>query len=263
MQSRVAEGLVRALNALAVVTDGVTVTGHEVYGLFLVHLRDVLLIRDELYPLHHVAVEADFPDEAAERIGNVLVHLLRVAGEPVELRARILYLAEVAAESQRIELRAVAHCTVELCHDRCCGVPAEDERRALVTRAAENYAVIFIRVLYEIGAREEAAHAVPEEHVGKLRVLLGHDVVQLVHIIHDAPPAVFLGKEALLLRHAYALAVAKVVVARDDIAVIRQKLHEWPVAFNVLGDAVGYLHYSARLAVRHALERVDACSAGA
>ena len=79
VQSRIAEGLVRALNTLAVVADRVSVAGHEVYGLLLVHLRDVLLIRDELYPMHHVAVEADFPDEAAERIGDVLVHLLRVA----------------------------------------------------------------------------------------------------------------------------------------------------------------------------------------
>ena len=132
-----------------------------------------------------------------------------------------------------------------------------------MTCAAENYAVVFIRVLYEIGAREEAAHAVPEEHVGKLRVLFRHDVVQLVHIVHDAPPAVFLGKEALLLGYAYALAVAEVVVACGDKAVIRQKLHEWPVAVNVLGNAVGYLHYRARLAVRYTLECVDACSAGA
>ena len=38
-------------------------------------------------------------------------------------------------------------------------------------RAAEDDGVILIWVLYEIGARKEAAHAVTEEHVGKLRVL--------------------------------------------------------------------------------------------
>ena len=129
--------------------------------------------------------------------------------------------------------------------------------------AAEYDAVVLIRVLYEICAREEAAHAMPKEHVGKLRVLIGHDVMQLVHIVHDAPPAVLLGKKALLLGNADALAVAEVVVARDDKTVIRQKLHERPVAVNVLGDAVGDLHYRARLAVRYALERMDAGSAGA
>ena len=130
-------------------------------------------------------------------------------------------------------------------------------------RAAEYDGVVPVWVLYEICAREEAAHAVPEEHVGKLRVLLGHDTVQLVHIVYNAPPAVLLGKKALLLRYADALAVAEVVIACGDKAVIRQKLHERPVAVDVLGDAVGYLHYCARLTVRYALERMDAGSAGA
>ena len=53
------------------------------------------------------------------------------------------------------------------------------------------------------------------------------------------------------------------LVACGDKAVIRQKLHERSVAVNVLGNAVGYLHYRARLAVRYTLECMDACSAGA
>ena len=79
-----------------------------------------------------------------------------------------------------------------------------------------------------------------------------------VDIPDDIVPAVALGEEALLAAVVDGLAVAKVIVADDDEAVIGEKTGKIVIALDMLGDAVLYLHDAARLAFRRPLADVDA-----
>jgi len=89
MQTGLAEGVVRARDALAVLADRIGVAGHEVYRRLLAHLVDVRLVGDEFYAAHHIAEQADRRHKAAERIGDIFVNILRVAAEPVKISARV------------------------------------------------------------------------------------------------------------------------------------------------------------------------------
>ena len=130
-------------------------------------------------------------------------------------------------------------------------------------RAADYHGVRLLRMADDIGAHKEAAHAVPEENIWQVGVLLVHDVVQPVDIPDDIVPAVALGEEALLAAVVDGLAVAKVIVADDDEAVIGEKTGKIVIALDMLGDAVLYLHDAARLAFRRPLADVDAVFSGA
>lgn len=74
--------------------------------------------------------------------------------------------------------------------------------------------------------------------------------MELIHVAHDIVPAVLFREEAQLLLVFGGLAVAEVVVCDDDKAVIGQKLHEWGVTIDMLGDAVRDLQNGADFAVR-------------
>ena len=100
-----------------------------------------------------------------------------------------------------------------------------------------------------VGAGQEAAHAVAEQEVGDIGVLGGGQLVELIHVAHDIVPAVLFRKEAQLLLVFGSLAVAEVVVGDDDKAVVGQKLHKRSIAVNVLGDAVRDLQNGADFAV--------------
>lgn len=81
-------------------------------------------------------------------------------------------------------------------------------------RAADYHGVRLLRMADDIGAHKEAAHAVPEENIWQVGVLLVHDVVQPVDIPDDIVPAVALGEEALLAAVVDGLAVTKVIGRR-------------------------------------------------
>ena len=115
----------------------------------------------------------------------------------------------------------------------------------------------------DIGAHKKAAHAVPEENVRQVGVFLMHDVVQPVNIPDNVVPAVALGEEALLAAVVDGFAVAEMIVADDDEAVIGEEAGKVVIALDMLGNAVLYLHDAARLAVRRPLADVDAVFPGA
>ena len=92
---------------------------------------------------------------------------------------------------------------------------------------------------------------------GQLGVIFMHGKSEHFLVTHGIVPAVFIRKEARLLLALNALAVAEMVGADSDDAVIGKKAHELVVAVNVLGDAVDDLHDSSRLGVGNAHAGVD------
>ena len=186
---------------------------------------------------------------AAERVGDVLIHDRFVAGEPVELCAHVVILFVVAAEGKLVERGAVIHGAVvdhlELCHELAGG----DDGGRVLAGAADDDALEPLRMVNDIGAGQEAAHAVAEQEVGDVGILGGGQLMELIHVAHDIVPAVLFREEAQLLLVFGGLAVAEVVVCDDDKAVIGQKLHEWGVTIDMLGDAVRDLQNGADFAV--------------
>ena len=132
----------------------------------------------------------------AERVGNVGVHDRLVTGEPVQLRAHVVILLVVAAEGELIERGAVVHGAVvdhlELCHE----LASSDDRARILAGAADDDALESLGVINDIGAGQEAAHAVAEQEVGDIGVLGCGELVERVHIAHDIIPAVFFREEA-------------------------------------------------------------------
>ena len=118
-------------------------------------------------------------------------------------------------------------------------------------------------MLDEIGAGEEAAHAVAEDHIGQAGILLAHEIMELVDVGDHIIPAVFLGKKALIRGGLDGLAVAEVIVAHGDEAVLREEGHEITVAVHVLGDAVLDLDNTPGRSVREAFQTADGILAGA
>ena len=186
---------------------------------------------------------------AAERVSDVLIHDRLVARQPVEVRAHMVVLLVVAAEGELIELGAVVHRAIvdhlELGHELTGG----DDGGRVLAGAADDDALESLRMVNNVGAGQEAAHAVAEQEVGDIGVLGGGQLVELVHVAHNIVPAVLFRKEAQLLLVFGSLAVAEVVVGDDDKAVVGQKLHKRGIAVNVLGDAVRDLQNGADFAV--------------
>ena len=186
---------------------------------------------------------------AAERVGDVLIHDRLVTRQPVEVRAHVVVLLVVAAEGELIELGAVVHRAIvdhlELGHELAGG----DDGGRILARAADDNALEPLRVINDVGAGQETAHAVAKQEVGDIGILGGGQFVELIHVAHDIVPAVLFRKEAQLLLVFGGLAVAKVVVCHDDKTVIGQKLHERGVAIDMLGDAVRDLQNGADFAI--------------
>ena len=243
------EAVVDLLDALAVVADRIAVAGHEVDRGGLVHLIEIFRLPDILQAAHHIMEHAGRRHRAAERVSDVLIHDRLVARQPVEVRAYMVVLLVVAAEGELIELGAVVHRTIvdhlELGHKLTGG----DDGGRVLTGAADDDALESLRVVNDVGAGQEAAHAVAEQEVGDIGILGGGQLVELVHVAHNIVPAVLFRKEAQLLLVFGSFAVAEVIIGDDDKAVAGQKLHERGIAVNVLGDAVRDLQNGANFAV--------------
>ena len=185
----------------------------------------------------------------AERVGNVGVHDRLITGEPVELCAHVVIFLVIAAEGKLVECGAVIHRAVvdhlELGHELAGG----DDGGRILAGAADDNALEPLRVIHDVGAGQETAHAVAEQEVGDIGILGGGQFVELIHVAHDIVPAVLFRKEAQLLFVFGGLAVAEVVVCHDDKTVIGQKLHERGVAIDMLGDAVRDLQNGADFAI--------------
>ena len=166
-------------------------------------------------------------------------------------------MAEIRAEGNVVELLPVTACA--LCLDKRLRheVSADNERLALVSRAAEDGGVVLVGMVDDISARDEAAHAVTEHDVRHIGVVFDHDVVQTLLVRHDAEPAVVIVEEAAVGLVRDRLPVTEVVVTDGKYAVFGEKEHKIVIAVYVLGDAVDDLHDGARRAVRDALSGVN------
>ena len=129
--------------------------------------------------------------------------------------------------------------------------------------AAEDHQVGLLRVLDNIGAGQEAAHAVAEENIGQVGVIRFHQVVELVHVLHHIVPAVILGEKAQILGSGNGLAVAQMVVAHHKNAVLGKKSGKIVIAVNILGNAVGDLQNGPGGPVGPTLTGMDMVFAGA
>ena len=78
----------------------------------------------------------------------------------------------------------------------------------------------------------------------------------MFHIHHDLAPAQLVAEKAEVVLLRDGLAVAEVILTDGDDAVLRKEAHEIVVPFDVLCNAVHYLHHGARRAVWYALARV-------
>ena len=123
--------------------------------------------------------------------------------------------------------------------------------------AAEDHQVGLLRVLDNIGAGQEAAHAVPEENIGQVGIIGFHQIVELVHVLHHMAPALIVGKKAQILGDGDGFAVAQMVVAYHKDAVLGKEKGKIVVAVDILGNAVGDLQYGSGRSVGHALPGVD------
>ena len=220
------------------------------------------MISDELDAAHHVPEQADRGHKAAEGVGNVLVHLGFVSAEPVKFRAGIFEALVVGAEGDGVQLLAYLPGAVELHRGAGQGVTAEHHGLGLVAGAAENGSVILAGVLDQVGAGEEAAHAVAEHHIGQAGVLLHRPVMKLFHIPQHIVPAIPGGEKAQVLRAVDGFTVPQMVVGHHEAAVLGQKLHKLSVAVDMLRNTVGDLDNGLGVPIGQAFQSADTVHAG-
>ena len=106
--------------------------------------------------------------------------------------------------------------------------------------AAENCSCQPFLVFQAVGAGHEAAHAVPQQEIGQIRVLGLRFPAQGVGVFDQRVPAVLVGKIAL---HRGVLAMAQMSVAHDDETGLIQRLGGRVVAVDMLRHAVDELHH--------------------
>ena len=138
---------------------------------------------------------------------------------------------------------------LELCHELTGG----DDCARVLAGTADDDALEPLGVVNDIGAGQEAAHAVAEQKVGYAGVFGGGELVERVHIAHDIVPAVLFCEKAQLLFVFCGLTMAKVVIRDDDETVFCEKLHKRSVTVDMLGDAMRDLQDGAHFAVGRAL----------
>ena len=105
------------------------------------------------------------------------------------------------------------------------------------------------------------AHAVAQDEIRKVRIVLPRHPVQGLHVIDQEAVRVLLPEKAKLLVRDDGVAVAHVVVADDHKAAFLQKVRKLRVPSDVLHHAVHELHDADRLSLRHAAHRVHLCPA--
>ena len=199
----------------------------------------------EAYAVQHLAEQAHRGVRAAEGVGDVVVHVALVGGEPVHLRAVGGEQLVVAAEGQLRHQLAGGVLAADggdgigqrqPAGDGCLGLPAgaHDDRRLHRAGIAD-----------QVRPGQEGAHAVAHDAQRHIRIALLQPLVQHVDVVHHRVPGVALTeihrRSALRQR----LAVAQVVVSGHDDALFVQRPGESVVPGDVLGHAVTDLQYSA------------------
>ncbi len=94
------EGVIGLAHALAATAHRVLVASYEQHRHFPVHLPQMALPLVKAYAVQHLAEQAHRGVRAAEGVGDVVVHVALVGGEPVHLRAVGGEQLVVAAEGQ-------------------------------------------------------------------------------------------------------------------------------------------------------------------
>ena len=245
------EARVHARDLHPVAADGVGLAAYEEDGHVLTHPAQGG--GGAYYPEaeHHVAHEAACRDKGAEWVGGVFVDDGLVSREPVILRAKRLDTLVVGPEGEVVYGLAAVHGAV-FEHVGVAGEAASgDDGRGRLAGAAEYDAVdAALRVPYQPGAHDKAAHGVPEDEVRELGIFLVRPAAELLDVVHDVIPAVGVGKIAEAVLGEDALAVPEVVAADDGEAFGGELTRKGLVPAYVFIDAVRELHDAVQVAVR-------------
>ena len=162
--ARELEVVIDLLHACAVLTDGVVLACDKEYRQALVDLLKPILAGDSVQHSEEIFVSGGGEEEAAVFIGNILLHLIGVGGEPVKGSGGVLDLFIVGAECELVDKFALV--TAALCLGNGAGNGDSDGGGGIpAARAADNRALyaLVAAVTANILSGDERTHAVTEE----------------------------------------------------------------------------------------------------
>ena len=175
---------------------------------------------------------------AAERIGDVGVHVFLAHAQPVVARAVRRKGLVVGAEGELFH--DVAHVLAPglPCQYACERLAADEHRVGILPRAHQDRALDRAGIADEVGACEERAHGVTHDKVRQLRIGFAGPAAERVHIVHDVLPAALFAEVEPRRALGDRLAVAEVVVCHDGKAVLGHEFGKRRVAHAVFRHAV-------------------------
>ena len=194
LQPRLPEAGAGLLHALAHAAYRVPVSGDEEYRQVLVHFVDVGLLGDTRQAVQHIPEQPQGGVSAAERVGDIGVHIGLVGGHPVEAGAGGGERLVVRTEGQVVSHGAVGLFAQAPDLAVRYQLPAGNDRRGLMARAAKDAAAEKARIADEVRPGQERAHGVSEEEIGLVREDFGRAAAQLLDVVHYVPPAVLLAE---------------------------------------------------------------------
>ena len=193
--------------------------------------------------MEHLAEQAHGGVRAAQGIGDVVVHVALVGGQPVHLGAIGGEHLVVRAEGQ---LRHhVAGGVLALQGDDRVGhrQSAGDHGVGLPARTHDHRRLHRAGVADEVRPGQKRAHAVAHDAQGRVGVFLPQPLVQHINIVHHRVPGVALAEIHRRAALGQGLAVAQVVVARHNDALLVQRPGKGVIAGDMLRHAVAHLQH--------------------
>ena len=175
---------------LAHAAHGVAVAGDEEHGRRHVHVPQVGGLLDERHAVKQLEEQPRARHAAAERIGDVGVHVFLAHAQPVVARAVRREGLVVGAEGESFSTTSLAFSRPTfLCQYACERLAADEHRVGILPRAHQDRALDRAGIADEVGAREERAHGVTHDKVRQLRIGFAGPAAERVHIVHDVLPA--------------------------------------------------------------------------
>ena len=185
----------------------------------------------------------------AQGIGNIGVHILLIHRQPVVGGAVGLEGLVVSAEGQ-IRHHVVGGCRVfPFQHSRQRKATGQGGA-ALPAGTHQNGGFHGAGIADEIGAAQERTHGVPHQQQRQIGILLLQTGVQHIDVVHRSVPCVAIAEIHRCAALGQRLAVAQMVVAHHDHAVVVEEPGEIIVAAHILRHAVDDLQYGHRRYVR-------------
>ena len=256
-QARLAEGGGGAADALTHIAHRVPVAGDQQHRQAAVHAGQILGVLVEGDAVEHLAEQPHRGIGAAEGVGNVAIHVLRVRRQPVIAGAVGSKGLVVAAEGQIVHQlagRGGSLCGAD--HLRH-GTASGQLGLRLPAGTHDNGGPQGAGIADQVAAGQKGAHAVAHEaqrHTGKLPPQL---LVQQLDVRHHRLPRGAVAKVdggAALRQRA---AVAQMVVAHHGDPLLIEIAGKAVVAADMLGYTVGNLQHGTRRSLRQPLHGVE------